>query len=85
MTFITLMTYLCVFFAPLIYISNIRQVHIFCETNIPNQITNLIKLLTPEPSELTVRAVVMYYSLLLTIFIFKIAFSFFTLLLSLLF
>ena len=81
----TLLSYLCLFFAPVIYIIYIRQVHIFCEINLPNQITNLIKLLTPEPSELTVRAVVMYYSLLLTIFIFKIAFSFFTLLLSLLF
>jgi hypothetical protein len=80
----TLLSYLCLFFAPVIYIINIRQVHIFCEINLPNQVTNLIKFLTPVPSELTVRTIAMFYSFLLTIIIFKLALNFVTMLLFLL-
>ena len=80
----TLLSYLCLFFAPVIYIIYIRQVHIFCEINLPNQVTNLIKFLTPVPSELTVRTIAMFYSFLLTIIMFRLAFNFVTMLLFLL-
>jgi hypothetical protein len=78
----TLLSYLCLFFAPLIYVIYIGRVHIFCEINLPNQITNIIKFLTPVPSELTVRTVAMLYSFLLTIIMFRLAFNFVTMLFS---
>jgi hypothetical protein len=81
----TLLSYLCLFLAPIIYVINIRRVHIFCEINLPNQMTNLIKFLIPEPSELTVRTLVIFYSFLLTILMCKLAFNFVTMLLFLLF
>lgn len=76
---------LLVLFAPLIYILYVRSLHRFCESYMNAQITNVIKNLTPVPSELTVRGVVLSYSFLLTMLLIEFVFSFAMLLLYWLF
>ncbi len=61
--------------APLIYVLHIRSLHRFCETNLSQQVTQIIKTLTPTPNELTVRAVVLSYSFLFTMLLAETVFS----------
>lgn len=63
-------------FIPLFYVINIRQAHRFCENNLPNQVTNVIKFLTPKPSELVCIFVIHSYSLLLSITIYSLMINF---------
>lgn len=76
---------LLLFFTPLIYVLNIRSFHRLCENNMNIHVTNFIKNITPIPSELTVRTVLMSYSLMFTMLILEELFSFAMLLLSWLF
>ena len=52
--------------APLIYVSNIRSFHRFCETNFSQNVTQIIKTFTPVPGEFTVSTIVLSYSFLFT-------------------
>jgi len=54
------------FFAPLIYVLYIRNLHRFCENYMHQQVVNCIKYVTPMPGELTTRTVVLTYSCVLT-------------------
>ena len=76
---------LLVFFVPLIYLLHIRSFHRFCEMNMNEQLSNTIKFLTPIPSELTLRTVIMSYSFLLTMITFEITISFIMLIITFLF
>ena len=66
---------LIIILAPLLYVLNIRSFHRFCENYIEQRITELIKSLTPVPSDFTVSAIVMSYSFLFTMLLAEITFS----------
>lgn len=71
--------------APLIYVIYIRSFHRFSETYLTQQISQIIKSLTPIPSELTVRAIVLSYSFLFTMLLAETVFSWVIMILFLLF
>jgi hypothetical protein len=76
---------LIILFVPLLYVLNIRSFHRFCENYVEQRVTEQIKSLTPVPSDLTVRAIVMSYSFLFTMLLAELAFSCFVMILFWLF
>ncbi len=60
---------LVLFVLPVIYVLHIRNFHRLCESMFNPSVTQIIKAITPDPSEFTVRSVLFAYSFGITMLI----------------